>query len=480
MSWVKNGTGRGTPVIEKSMTAQVWTVRQLLAANLRIPEYQRPYKWGVKNVAQLVEDILHFKSAGRYRIGTIVLHDEGSGKVNIVDGQQRFVTFILLLHWLAGNVQEPNDLALGNVGERHQLSGYALDTSRVNIISNYRFVAETLGLWTEGERKAFAEFLLGDCEVAVLTLTRADEAFQMFDSQNARGRALYPTDLLKAFHIREMSSEHVSRELKLAMVRLWEDIPAVSVNRLFSDYLFKIKCWANGHPVPDLGFSSADIDMFKGIRESDPSNAHNKWAMPFLYAKNFTDDFGQENHTLIRYGALDRVEYPFQIDHPLINGENFFKFVAHYHALAVNCGVLAPANPKAAGAADGPVGQAVAALDAFRGDSRYAYVRNRIDCLLLYYVDRFGEQHLDRAVTLIVRHGLALRVQLTQVRRSSVNNYALGRQAGAAPPVGNLFSDLRGALRATDFLRRPDPRPTDFSRYLDLERFFTTQIGQWT
>ena len=53
------------------------------------------------------------------------------------------------------------------------------------------------------------------------------------------------------------------------MVRLWEDIPPESINELFSDYLFKIKRWANGHDVPPQGFGSEHIDLFKGIRESD-------------------------------------------------------------------------------------------------------------------------------------------------------------------------------------------------------------------
>ena len=45
----------------------------------------------------------------------------------------------------------------------------------------------------------------------MLTLKNPDEAFQMFDSQNTRGRALYPTDLLKAFHIRERSGRSTLR-----------------------------------------------------------------------------------------------------------------------------------------------------------------------------------------------------------------------------------------------------------------------------
>ena len=34
-----------------------------------------------------------------------------------------------------------------------------------------------------------------------------DEAFRVFDSQNYRGKALAPHDLLKAHHLREMREE---------------------------------------------------------------------------------------------------------------------------------------------------------------------------------------------------------------------------------------------------------------------------------
>ena len=496
------GPPANAPTKPDSMSAEIWTVRSLLKSPLRIPDYQRPYKWGTSNVEQLIDDILRFKPAGQYRIGTMVLHtpahesrsheqsddprDQARQGIpaEIVDGQQRFITFLLLAHHLLASQsvsgqRSKSDEELRSAIDGHNVSRNGLEVTSANMVDNFQLIQRKLGSWPESDRADFAEFLFDQCQVVVLTLSSADEAFQMFDSQNSRGRALYPTDLLKAFHIREMSSEHVSRELKMAMVRLWEDIPAESVDRLFSDHLFKIKSWANGRAVPDRGFTNADIDMFKGIRESDPANAHNKWAMPFLYAKNFTDDFGQENHTLIRYGALDPVEYPFQIDQPLINGENFFKMVAHYHHLATACGLFDSAGSQRAEQLADPLAQAVTSLNQFNADSRFTYVRNLIDCLLLYYVDRFGDQRLDRAVPLIVQHGLALRVSLKQVRRSSVNRYALGQSTGVVPAGTNLFGKLRESLRAGDFLSHKVRKPSDTDNYRQLEVFFDRPLPDW-
>nr|MCR5607671.1 DUF262 domain-containing protein [Lachnospiraceae bacterium] len=67
--------------------------------NLNIPEYQRPYKWTVKNSNQLLDDIKDAMNSNKevYRVGTLILHHDEVGNYNIVDGQQRTITFSLLL-----------------------------------------------------------------------------------------------------------------------------------------------------------------------------------------------------------------------------------------------------------------------------------------------------------------------------------------------------------------------------------------------
>ena len=74
---------------------------------LRIPDYQRPYKWSAKSTLQLFDDIIEAKNTNKevYRVGTLILHEE-SGKYNIVDGQQRTITFTLLLKALDDGLTE--------------------------------------------------------------------------------------------------------------------------------------------------------------------------------------------------------------------------------------------------------------------------------------------------------------------------------------------------------------------------------------
>ena len=70
---------------------------------LNIPNYQRPYKWTAKNVIQLLDDIIEAKNQNKetYRVGTLILHNnkknEEKPTLDIVDGQQRTISFSLLL-----------------------------------------------------------------------------------------------------------------------------------------------------------------------------------------------------------------------------------------------------------------------------------------------------------------------------------------------------------------------------------------------
>lgn len=67
-----------------------------------IPEYQRAYSWGILQCDKLWQDIESFIDSGAedpYFFGTIIVDcsDDKNGKLNIIDGQQRTTTFLLLL-----------------------------------------------------------------------------------------------------------------------------------------------------------------------------------------------------------------------------------------------------------------------------------------------------------------------------------------------------------------------------------------------
>lgn len=67
----------------------------------RIPEYQRPYSWNEEQCDKLWQDIWDFiesENKDRYFFGTIIINcNENDTKLDLIDGQQRTTTFLLLL-----------------------------------------------------------------------------------------------------------------------------------------------------------------------------------------------------------------------------------------------------------------------------------------------------------------------------------------------------------------------------------------------
>ena len=99
------------------------TIRQLLGSQrYSIDYYQREFKWGKKQVSELLDDLTGrfiedyspddprsaVQSYGHYFLGSVIL-SKRSGQVFIVDGQQRMTTLTLLLIVLHNRQGERRD-----------------------------------------------------------------------------------------------------------------------------------------------------------------------------------------------------------------------------------------------------------------------------------------------------------------------------------------------------------------------------------
>lgn len=87
------------------------SIRDLLTdkrSDFLIPDYQRPYAWGEDECATLWDDLFSFAFPGddyerfdsendEYFLGPIVTFKNLSGQLEIIDGQQRLTTIMLLL-----------------------------------------------------------------------------------------------------------------------------------------------------------------------------------------------------------------------------------------------------------------------------------------------------------------------------------------------------------------------------------------------
>lgn len=296
--------------------------------NLSIPIYQRPYKWTARNAIQLLDDIIEAMNDNKesYRVGTLILHRASSqDSYDIVDGLQRIITFSLLLRALG-----KNDIAF------LQQELYDNEYNARNISNNYRALERRVSkpdlkesqqqkeeyYVKEQECGRLEEFVENRCELIVVVTSDVSEAFQFFDSQNARGKALYPHDLLKAYHLREMIDIEENEVERI--VKGWEQISQSGLADFFGNYLYRIKEWVNGNRAEVL--DERNIHMFKGITRS----ARTPYAQFYKSAYCYAD---MVNSSAMPFVSGTRNINAFQLDAPIIAGKPFFEYTKHYYAI---------------------------------------------------------------------------------------------------------------------------------------------------
>lgn len=336
-----------------------------------IPPYQRPYKWHKKHVLQLLDDLYENIYIGKrtYRVGTLIIHDE-NGTHNIVDGQQRLTTLSLILYYL------------GEKDKLLQNQEYSNEISKNNLIYNYGQIKQWFGAKRlEINEEMFLNELKDKCEFVVITVYRQDEAFQLFDTQNSRGKELYPHDLLKAFHLREMDKDgYTNKEIEQYVIK-WEDYLLDKDNPLLdilNNHLYRIRKWVKGEPK--YSFYKSDLNEFKGISLYKKTKYNYEQPLRILdkTISSISHNFGITQ------------TYPFQIDMRIINGRNFFDYVFHYIELKKQ---LLKGNEE---------------FETFYKKRCLEYwgswrvgdvkVRNLFENICLLFVDRFGLSFLEEAV----------------------------------------------------------------------------------
>lgn len=409
-------------IIEKDII----NIKDLLEIpNLKIPDYQRPYKWKIKNVNQLIDDILFHKDKQGYRLGTLVLHNDKEN-LNIVDGQQRVITIFLLAHGLNSHkLNDSNKINFSNLCLPNNI------ISQNNIKSNYGMIERLI----EEFDNTNIEFFLNKCQLVKVVIDDVQEAFQFFDSQNARGKELEPHDLLKAFHLRDMNNYSTEME-RIKVVKEWESLGSKELRDLFGKYLFKIRNWSKGNLA--YYFTKNDIDIFKGVN----LEIQNYPFIKQLQINNYYVDKQNEAQRVNNY----HFDYPFQIDQVIINGKRFFEMIIHYNNLKKYV-----ENSENKGIKKDIECNILDTLDKYEGHNRIGdkYVLDLFNCALIYYIDKFGKIDLDKAVKKLFIWAYTLRLRQYSVKLASVDNYAIGKHEYAKE---SLFQKLYYAINHNEIL----------------------------
>uniref|UniRef100_UPI004047AAC1 DUF262 domain-containing protein n=1 Tax=Rheinheimera sp. TaxID=1869214 RepID=UPI004047AAC1 len=174
---------------------------QQVIGKLTIPEYQRPYCWQDKQLAQLLADIKAHNEQNKqtpelpYYLGSLILH-QSNGQLNIIDGQQR-VTTLALMSCISG-------------------SSANIDLSFESPISQQQ-IKHNLA-WLQRRADSVRATIAMERLQFTLVVTRSeDDAYRFFETQNTGGVRLGGPDIIKAHHLRAVEKLH-----QLQFAKTWE------------------------------------------------------------------------------------------------------------------------------------------------------------------------------------------------------------------------------------------------------------------
>lgn len=224
-----------------------------------IPSFQRAYIWKTENILQLVSDLDDAcKSPGTpYFLGSLILVREGDNRYDVIDGQQRLVSLSIiiavlrdlerdpdLMRQLDALLVEPGDKLRGIVTEprltlrerdaaffREHVQEDNLESvfdmndddlataAQRNIVANIRKTYDEISNWSAAERQQFAQYLVNEVTLVIVTTDDLDGAHRIFDVMNMRGLPLTPSDVFKARATASLSTA----ELDVYAAR-WDDI----------------------------------------------------------------------------------------------------------------------------------------------------------------------------------------------------------------------------------------------------------------
>lgn len=335
--------------------------------SLKIPEYQRPYKWERRHIRNLFYDIREAidRKMSEYRIGSIILHNKDDENIDIVDGQQRLISISLFMYCVAkDNLPD---------GASNLLNGSYVGISQLHAKENYDEWRFLCGLISEEDVDVISKYMMNYCKVSVIEMPSEclSEAFLLFDSQNNRGKALEPHDLLKAYHLRAIENPCERT------VENWErfvDDRELNLRDLFDKHLFRIRRWINGDTGlyqkkygSELKFTERFIEDFKGVNLQNAS-------YPYL----------QLYEELLKHD----IDFPNSICMPIINGNAFFKFIESAY-------VLFKKNFYENSKVDGFFSDELKDIVNSK-KSKYSRNINLYTNLLATFIDRFGADKLDR------------------------------------------------------------------------------------
>ncbi len=277
----------------KQLNAEQKTISQILndpnKPKFLIPDYQRPYSWEREQCETLWDDILSFAfpidhafnaSNDRYFLGTILTFQNDYYESEVIDGQQRLITFLLMLRafyvefekidcknkenilasigkciWNGdefGNVDKTSLKFKSEVASDEDIAefkkiletGAATDKNPSNYSVNYRLFTKWIAAFKEENPDNFSYLpmrILNNCILLPIEADNQNTALRIFTTLNDRGMPLSDADIFKAQFYKFFSRD--GKQSKEKFIKRWKTL-AELCNKNFHP--------RKGTPVDDL------------------------------------------------------------------------------------------------------------------------------------------------------------------------------------------------------------------------------------
>ena len=262
-----------------------------------IPDYQRPYAWEESQCQTLWDDIFtfafpdnnyeKFEKNEEYFLGSIVTFENENNKKEVIDGQQRLTTLMLLLRAFYakfGNMQDDNskstrdriaqclwktdefgkadlnvlkiDSEVATDNDKDEFlyilkTGIVSKEQKSNYAKNYIFFQQKIDDFLREFPSYFAYLparILGNCILLPIEAESQDTALRIFSTLNNRGLPLSDADIFKAQFYKHYSTKNQKddfiekwKELEEISGKIFRPLNGIPMDELFTRYMYFIR-----------------------------------------------------------------------------------------------------------------------------------------------------------------------------------------------------------------------------------------------
>lgn len=286
-------------------------------ADFLIPDYQRPYAWGEAECQTLWDDVLaftipdndcdKFDDNDEYFLGPIVTFKNEQGKMEVIDGQQRLTTLMLLLRafypcfekmedkasrttrenieqciWKTDQFGTPDMSALKidsevasdrDKGEFMEIlkSGTVQEGQKSIYAANYRFFQRKIDEFIRdysGYLPYLATRIMQNCILLPIEAESQDTALRIFSTLNDRGKPLSDSDIFKAQFYKFYTGlgkkdDFIQqwKELEELCERVFHPITGTPMDELFTRYMYYVRA--------KMGIKQSTTEALRKFYEKD-------------------------------------------------------------------------------------------------------------------------------------------------------------------------------------------------------------------